>query len=112
VAHGPFPPRSAYEGSARCEGSPRELIETRLAREAVELDCSADEEERLLDEPGDGPLRLRAGNRLMIYADDVTPLIERIHRYDSGKRRPLIVRPTNLEDVFLAVTGTRLEDGA
>lgn len=100
------------EGSAICEGSPRELIETRLAREAVELDCSADEEERLLDDTGDGPLRLRAGNRLMIYADDVTSLIERIHRYDGGKRRPLIVRPTNLEDVFLAVTGTRLEDGA
>ncbi len=100
------------EGKAMCEGSPRELIETRLAREAVELDCSAAEEEQLFDGTGDGPLRLRAGNRLMIYADDATSLIERIHRFDGGERRPLIVRPANLEDVFLAVTGTRLEDGA
>jgi hypothetical protein len=36
-------------------------------------------------------------------------LIARIRRQDEGDRRPVIVRPTNLEDVFLALTGTRLE---
>jgi lipooligosaccharide transport system ATP-binding protein len=99
------------EGRAMCEGAPRELIERYLSREAVEFDCSEEEEARLLDGIRDGPLKLRAGNRLMMYADDVTPLIERIQRHDEGERRPLIVRPANLEDVFLSVTGTRLEEG-
>jgi hypothetical protein len=54
--------------------------------------------------------RLRAGQRLMVYLDDATQLIEHIRRHDHGDRRPLIVRPTNLEDVFLALTGTGLEN--
>jgi hypothetical protein len=53
---------------------------------------------------------LRAGNRVMIYADDATPVIEWIHAHDGGEWRPLVVRPTNLEDVFLSVTGTSLEE--
>ena len=66
----------------------------------------------MLDGAGDGTVRLRAGDRLMIYTDDVRPLIERIHQHDGGDRRPVVVRPANLEDVFLAVTGTRLGDAA
>jgi hypothetical protein len=46
----------------------------------------------------------------MIYADDATPVIEWIHAHDGGEWRPLVVRPTNLEDVFLSVTGTSLEE--
>ena len=30
---------------------------------------------------------------------------------DDGNRRTLVVRPTNLEDVFLSLTGTALEGG-
>jgi hypothetical protein len=37
-------------------------------------------------------------------------LISQIRRHDQGDRRSVIVRPTNLEDVFLALTGTSLED--
>jgi lipooligosaccharide transport system ATP-binding protein len=99
------------KGRSMCEGPPRELIDAHLAREAVELDCDAREEARILEGTG-APQRLRAGSRLMIYADDATPVVEWIHRHDGGDRRPLIVRPTNLEDVFLSVTGTRLEEGA
>jgi len=100
------------EGRAVCEGSPRELIEARLARETVELDCTSQEEHALLDGYGDTSARLRSGDRLMLYADDATPLVQWIHERDGGDRRPLIVRPTNLEDVFLQVTGTDLEGGA
>jgi lipooligosaccharide transport system ATP-binding protein len=89
-------------------GSPAELIASRLAPEAVELDCTPSEEARLFD--GLGPeRRLRVGRRLMLYVEDAAGLIARIRRQDEGDRRPVIVRPTNLEDVFLALTGTSLE---
>ena len=45
----------------------------------------------------------------MLYVQDAASLIARIRRQDEGDRRPVIVRPTNLEDVFLSLTGTRLE---
>ena len=53
--------------------------------------------------------RLRSGQRLTLYSDDAGALVERIRHSDRGDRRPLLMRPTNLEDVFLALTGTHLE---
>jgi lipooligosaccharide transport system ATP-binding protein len=100
------------QGRALCEGAPRALIEERLAREAVELDLGPAEEARLLAGFPGAPLRLRAGGRLVLYADDADALVRWIHARDGGERRPLVVRPANLEDVFLAVTGTQLEAGA
>jgi lipooligosaccharide transport system ATP-binding protein len=94
------------------EGVPRELIERHLARETVELDCLPHEEPVLLDGFGSLPQRLRTGNRVMIYLDDAPPLVDFIRHSDRGDRRPLIVRPTNLEDVFLSLTGTHLEGDA
>jgi lipooligosaccharide transport system ATP-binding protein len=98
------------EGRIVAQGAPRALIESRLAAAAVEFDCAPEEEAVLLD--GVSPVRrMRVGRRLMIYLDDAAPLISHIHLQDQGDRRGLIVRPTNLEDVFLALTGTRLEAG-
>jgi len=89
------------------EGAPENLIAT-LAPETVEFDCSPGEEASLLD--GFGSMRhVRVGRRLMLYLDDSTSLIEHIRRRDQGDRRPIVVRPTNLEDVFLSLTGTGLE---
>jgi hypothetical protein len=45
----------------------------------------------------------------MVYRDDAAGLVEQIRRHDQGDRRPLIVRPTNLEDVYLSLTGASLE---
>ncbi|MBH63083.1 MAG: hypothetical protein CL569_11695 [Alphaproteobacteria bacterium] len=56
--------------------------------------------------------RLRAGNRLMVFTDDTSPIIERVHACDDGGQRPFVVRPANLEDVFLSLTGTQLREGA
>jgi lipooligosaccharide transport system ATP-binding protein len=98
------------QGRAACHGAPRSLIAEHLALEAVELDCTEDEERRLFD--GAAIKRLRAGSRLMLFADDATPLVDLVHRQDGGDRRPIVVRPANLEDVFLSVTGTRLEEDA
>jgi lipooligosaccharide transport system ATP-binding protein len=90
-------------------GQPGDLIATRLAPETVEFDCTPTEEASLLDGLARHGPRLRVGQRLMLYLDDATKLIEHIRRHDHGDRRPIIVRPTNLEDVFLALTGTSLE---
>jgi len=98
-------------GKVIAEGNPLDLIATTLARETVELDCTAEEESALLNGFGHPLHRLRAGGRIMIYLDDATSLIEVIRRRDQGDRRALVVRPTNLEDVFLALTGTSLENG-
>jgi lipooligosaccharide transport system ATP-binding protein len=95
-------------GKVIASGAPAELISTRLAPEAVELDCTPGEEAMLLDGVASSR-RLRVGKRLMLYLDDAADLIERIRRHDGGDRRPIIVRPTNLEDVYLSLTGTNLE---
>ncbi len=96
-------------GKIIAEGAPGELIEERLARETVEFDCTAAEEHTLLDGLAAPAHRLRAGRRLMLYLDDATALAAHGRRHDPGDRRLLVVRPTNLEDVFLALTGTNLE---
>lgn len=95
-------------GKVIAAGAPTTLIASRLASETVEFDCAPSEEAALLDGVASGP-RLRAGRRLMLYVDDAAEVIERIRRHDEGDRRPIIVRPTNLEDVYLALTGASLE---
>lgn len=93
------------------EGKPSHLIANHLARETVEFDCALEEEPALLNGVSFPSHRLRVGRRLMIYLDDSTPLITHVRHYDQGDRRALVVRPTNLEDVFLTLTGTSLEGG-
>ena len=90
-------------------GIPADLIANRLEPETVEFDCTSQEEVALLDGFVPADRRLRVGQRLMLYVNDAGRLIERIRRHDRGDRRAIIVRPTNLEDVFLSLTGTSLE---
>jgi lipooligosaccharide transport system ATP-binding protein len=90
-------------------GAPAELIVTLLAPEAVEFDSAPQEEAALVDGFVRSNRRLRIGQRLILYVDDPAPIIERIRHHDQGDRRSVIVRPTNLEDVFLSLTGTSLE---
>jgi len=96
------------EGRSVCEDPPAVLVETHVAPEAIELDCTPAEEARIFD--GAGWQRLRSGDRIIVFTDTVRAVVERIHSHDRGDRRPLIVRSANLEDVFLATTGTQLED--
>lgn len=95
------------EGKVGSEGSPQELVTKHLAAEALEIECDQETENALLEPWGDVQ-RMRAGNRLMVYVDDAAPLLERAHTLAVGARP--MVRPTNLEDVFLALTGTRIEE--
>ncbi len=99
-------------GRALCAGAPSELISATLDAEAIELDCPEHEATALLGAFGNGAKMLRAGNRLIVFADDAQPLLAHVRAHDGGERRPIVVRPANLEDVFLSITGTRLEEGA
>lgn len=99
-------------GKVIVQGPPRDLIASHLGREAVELDCDVAEESEMFDGLQLPAVRMRAGRRLMLYTDDGAPLVDHIRRQDPSDRRSLVVRPANLEDVFLTLTGTRLEGGA
>jgi len=101
------------EGRVVADGAPRQLIRDVLAPEALELEVAPEDERRVVGDL-DGVQRLRSGRRLMLYVRDAAALLETIrHRDDGPARDPgsVIVRPTNLEDVFLALTGTRIEAG-
>ncbi len=95
------------EGRVVARGAPRALITAHLAREAVEIDCAPAEEVALLDGI-EVAARLRVDARLMLYVHDATSVVERVHERDEAEARALVVRPADLEDVFLATTGTRL----
>ena len=99
------------DGKSIRQGSPGELIKSQLHPEAIEFDCSEAEELQLFGSPANRCVKLRSGNRLMVFAEDASPVLDAISQLDSGNRRPVIVRPTNLEDVFLSVTGAQLRDG-
>ena len=95
------------DGDVIAQGAPEELIERHLARQAVEFEATPEEEDALLRGLGESPRRYRSGNRTMIYLDDPVRLLDRI------KGRPgfeVTVRPANLEDVFLSLTGASLGD--
>jgi lipooligosaccharide transport system ATP-binding protein len=101
------------DGRLRAEGEPARLIRETLARETLEIDLPAAEEVSLLGELARLP-RLRSGRRLALYVDDAAALLETLrHRRPEapGVQHGAVVRPTNLEDVFLRLTGDRLESG-
>jgi lipooligosaccharide transport system ATP-binding protein len=66
-------------GRVVADASPEVLIRRHLAAEAVEVDCTREEETRLV-----GTLRpraqLRVGGRVILYADDAAALVAEIRR--------------------------------
>ncbi len=98
------------EGRAVADGAPGTLVREHLAAQAIEIDCSLEEQKALLC--GVLSPHLRVGQRMIVFADDTGPITDRIQALDGGDRRGLVIRPANLEDVFLALTGTQLQEGA
>ena len=99
-------------GKRVCEGVPKALVATQLGREVVELDCTVDEE-HVLGSLLAGKTRLRAGPRLFVFDERVEGLTSQLRAaLSQGSERSWVVRPANLEDLFLATTGTRLVEGA
>lgn len=91
------------------DGPPLELIRRHVEPVTVELDCRPDEEVQLLDGTANGAKRVRSGDRLLVHLTHPEPLVARLGDGEEARRRNLVVRPSNLEDVFLALTGTTLE---
>jgi lipooligosaccharide transport system ATP-binding protein len=98
------------EGRVVAEGAPASLIREVLAPEALELEATPEREHAIMARL-DGVTPLRAGTRLMLYGRDAAALLDAVRARDEDLSG-VVVRPTNLEDVFLALTGTRLEGGA
>ena len=95
-------------GKAVCEGPPRQLVESHLAREVLEFDCSEAEERALLAAVGPHKT-LRSGVRLFVFAAEAAPRVVQLRKLDGGAKRPFVARPANLEDLFLATTGTKMD---
>jgi lipooligosaccharide transport system ATP-binding protein len=99
-------------GSKVAEGAPEALIRELLAPQALELSVEERDEAAVLRDL-DGVRRLRVGRRLVLYVADAGALLETLRQRGAlGDPRAVVVRPANLEDVFLAKTGTGLEGNA
>jgi lipooligosaccharide transport system ATP-binding protein len=97
------------QGRIVAEGSPRELIETHVAREVVELRLAAghepDELDGRLDGTADRVEVLR--DRVLLYTDDADATVAAVEGRHMEVAQTLVRRST-LEDVFLALTGRTL----
>jgi ABC-type multidrug transport system ATPase subunit len=82
------------KGKIVAEGIPRELIEKQVRRYALEIRDAEDVELR----GGENILSTRRGTAHVYFAEDAELLTPLIHHYGN---RPVLLRPSNLEDVFL-----------
>ena len=98
------------QGLIVASGTPRELIDSIVSKEAVELRLDPDDEAGLVERLGTLVDRAEMlGDRLCCYGVDGDAILERvlslgIHPVSS------LVRRAGLEDVFLALTGRGLDD--
>ena len=86
-------------GRIVAQGTPRELIAQHVSPYVIEGRGIGQEAEAL-----GVPLR-RAVDRVSLYVDDPAPILEKL-----GHPAQLFVRPGNLEDVFLNLTGHSLRE--
>jgi lipooligosaccharide transport system ATP-binding protein len=93
------------------EGSPRELIDTHVTREVVEvrLDRNADTEAVLAKLRSLGERVEPVADRVLVYADDGDAIASAVSGNGVGAAS-ILVRRASLEDVFLLLTGRTLED--
>ncbi len=97
-------------GKIAAEGSPRQLIETYSTPEVLELRfalAEQDQAEKLADVPAE---RLEVlADRLLVYTADGDGALDAV-RARGLEPVTSLVRRSTLEDVFLRLTGRRLED--
>src|ERR1700735_1936494 len=98
-------------GRIAAEGSPRELIDTYSTREVLELRFDPDRHEqageKLAAVPADRMEIL--ADRVLLYIPNGDEALARVHELGLDPVTSLVRRGT-LEDVFLRLTGRRLED--
>jgi lipooligosaccharide transport system ATP-binding protein len=99
-------------GTIAAEGSPRELIDTYSTREVLELRFSPAEHEHAAEVVA----RTKAdrmevlADRILLYVADGDAAMIQVRALGLEPLASLVRRST-LEDVFLRLTGRRLEDG-
>src|SRR5215471_16746103 len=98
-------------GKIVAEGSPRELIDNYSTREVLELRFPPEEHEQAAEKLAGVPAqRLEVlADRVLLYVQDGDAALDQVRRLGL---EPLVslVRRSTLEDVFLRLTGRRLED--
>jgi len=99
-------------GKIAAEGSPRELIETYSTREVLELRFSTAEHDQAAQKLADAPAeRIEVlADRVLLYVADGDAALAAVRGIGLEPLTSLVRRST-LEDVFLKLTGRRLEDG-
>jgi lipooligosaccharide transport system ATP-binding protein len=99
-------------GRIVAEGSPRELIESHVTREVLELRFGPDEHVAVAQRLRDAGIGERIDvlpDRVLLYADDGEHALAAAHRIALEPVTALVRRAT-LEDVFLKLTGRTLID--
>ncbi|HEX6513073.1 MAG TPA: ABC transporter ATP-binding protein, partial [Chloroflexota bacterium] len=97
-------------GRILAEGSPAELVERHAGREVLELRAGDVERRRVretLAHDGSTATAIDVQDGLFIFCPDAAAI-----RGQLGLERQYTVRPATLEDVFLRLTGGKLEEGA
>lgn len=97
-------------GEILARGTTAALVATTVGQEAVELFQDPASDAWLLERL-QGVIRLadRRGDVLVLYADESGRIADALHRERAAPSR-MLVRPANLEDVFLTLTGRELRD--
>ena len=98
-------------GKIAAEGSPRQLIETYSTPEVLELRFSIAEQDQAAEKLAEIPAeRLEVlADRILIYTSDGDNTLDAV-RARGLEPATSLVRRSTLEDVFLRLTGRRLED--
>ncbi|HET7017271.1 MAG TPA: ABC transporter ATP-binding protein [Streptosporangiaceae bacterium] len=98
-------------GKIAAEGSPRELIARFSTPEVLELRFPTAEQEHAPDKLADMPVaRMEVlADRILLYAQDGEAALATV-RARGLEPETSLVRRSTLEDVFLRLTGRRLED--
>jgi len=98
-------------GNIAAEGSPRQLIETYSTPDVLELRFALAEQEQAADKLADvAAERVEIlADRILIYASDGDEALDAV-RARGLQPATSLVRRSTLEDVFLRLTGRRLED--
>jgi lipooligosaccharide transport system ATP-binding protein len=98
-------------GKIAAEGTPRELISTYSTPEVLELRFALDEQEQASEKLADVPAaRIEVlADRTLLYTSDGDETLAAVRSHGLEPVTSLVRRST-LEDVFLRLTGRRLED--
>ncbi len=99
-------------GRILADGTPDDLITLHLLPQAIEIDCTASDEEKLRRRIPQRAKTIRAGGHLILFVDDAAAMWPILDSTGIDNERARTIRPTNLEDLFLHLTGTSLEGGA